>query len=293
MKKLLFPTDFSNESASAVPVAAQLARLFDADLHVVHVLSPVLPGFTTPLHNADEQYRQAQVLIEQAFDELQGLPCLSEVRVHTHLLTGTAPEDLLDDTRFADADLLVMASAGTSGLEGFLMGSNAEHLIQRAKLPVLVLRNPPGDLDLKTVVFASDFYDHYNDGSVDLLKSLLDGFAHPALHLLFVNTLSRFVPTHEIRPRMEAFADRYALANYTIDQQDEFDVETGLLAFAQAKKADLIVLGTHGRRGLWHLLQGSIAEDVANHSLIPVLTLPLQAEHIPMVLLEGVIPALI
>ena len=172
------------------------------------------------------------------------------------------------------------------------MGSNAEHLIQRAKLPVLVLKDPSGHLDLKTVVFASDFHDHY-DESIDFLKSLLGGFEQPVLHLLFVNTLSRFVPTHEIRPRMEAFAARYALSGYTLNQEDELDVETGLLAFAQANKADLIVLGTHGRRGLRHLLQGSIAEDVANHSPIPVLTLPLQAEHIPMVLLEGVIPALI
>ena len=292
MKKIVFPTDFSGESAKAVPVAAQLARLFDADLHLIHVLSPVIPGFTTPLHSAGEQHRQAVTLIEQAFDELQAMPCLSSVRVKTHLLTGTDPGDLLDDDRFADADLLVMASTGATGLKGALTGSNAEHLIQRAKLPVLVLKNPSAYLDLKTVVFASDFQDHY-DESIDFLKSLLGGFKQPTLHLLFVNTLSRFVPTHEIRPRMEALADRYALSGYTLNQQDELDVETGLLAFAQVNKADLIVLGTHGRRGLRHLLQGSIAEDVANHSPIPVLTLPLQAEHIPMVFLEGVIPTLI
>ena len=292
MKKIIFPTDFSGESAKAVPVAAQLARLFDADLHLIHVLSPVMLGFTIPLHGADEQYRQTVVLIEQAFDELQTMPCLNGVRVRTHLMTGTDPGDLLDDDRFADADLLVMASTGATGLEGALMGSNAEYLIQRAKLPVLVLKNPSAHLDLKTVVFASDFHDHY-DESIDFLKSLFGGFEQPVLHLLFVNTLSRFVPTHEIRPRMEAFAIRYALSGYTLNQQDELDVETGLLAFAQANKADLIVLGTHGRRGLRHLLQGSIAEDVANHSPIPVLTLPLQAEHIPMVLLEGVIPTLI
>ena len=173
-----------------------------------------------------------------------------------------------------------------------LMGSNAEDLIQRAKIPVLVLKNPSASLDLKTVVFASDFHDHYNE-SIDFLKSLLGGFEQPMLHLLFVNTISRFVPTHEIRPRMEAFASRYALRNYTLNHQDEFDVETGLLAFAEDKKADLIVLGTHGRRGLRHLLQGSIAEDVANHSPIPVLTLPLQAEHMPIVLLDVVVPTLI
>ena len=89
---------------------------------------------------------------------------------------------------------------------------------------------------------------------------------------------------------MEAFIARYALKRVTINQQNEFDVVTGVLAFAQTKKADLIVLGTHGRRGLRHLFQGSIAEDVANDAPIPVLTLPLQAEPMPMAFLGGFIP---
>lgn len=292
MKKIIVPTDFSDAAANALPVAAQLARQFDADLHLVHVLSPVMPGFPPRLQDAKRRYHQAAEGIEQAFYDLKALPSLSGLRVHTHVLASMDPMYILDDSRFADADLMVMASAGADGLKEMLLGSNAEHLIQRAKIPVLVLKTSPDHLDIKTVVFASDFHDHY-DESIDFLKTLLAGFGQPAVHLLFVNTLSRFVPTHEIKPRMEAFVARYALDNYTLNQQDEFDVETGLLAFARSKKADLIVLGTHGRRGLSHLFQGSIAEDVANHALIPVLTLPLEAEHVPMVIVEGIIPTLI
>ena len=289
MQKILFPTNFSDETTKALPVAAQLTRLFDADLHLIHVVSPVLPGYTPRIHDTDSQYRQSLNLIENTFDDLKTQPCLRGLRVHTHVLTGTEPADLLDDDRFADADLLVMASAGVSGLKETLFGSNAEDIIQQANIPVLVLKNAPNHLDLKTVVFASDFHDHY-DNSIDFLKTLLISFGQPALHLLFVNTISRFVPTHEIRPRMEAFAARYGLDRYTINQQDEFDVETGVLGFAEAKKADLIVLGTHGREGFSHLLRGSVAEGVANHAQIPVLTLPLRPEHVPMVFLEGFVP---
>ncbi|MBC8155744.1 MAG: universal stress protein [Bacteroidetes bacterium] len=292
MKTIVFPTDFSAAAANALPVAAGLARQFDADLHIVHVLSPVMPGFTPHLRDTQLRCRRAVAGIDLAFDELRAMPYLTDLRVKTHTLAGIDPMYLLDDDRFAEADLLVMASTGASGLKETLLGSNAEHLIQRAKIPVLVLTPPADSFTITTVVFASDFHDHY-DESIDFLKTLLAGFGQPVVHLLFVNTLSRFVPTHEIRPRMESFADRYALANYTINQQDEVDVETGLLTFARAKNADLIVLGTHGRQGLSHLFRGSIAEDVANHALIPVLTLPLQAEHVPMLILEGIIPTLI
>lgn len=287
MKKIVFPTDFSSMAAEALSVAAQLARLFNAELHLVHVLSPVLPGYTPRLHQAEDQYSQALRRVEQAFEDLLLLPCLSGLRVCTHVLTGTDSVDLLDDDRFANADLLVMSSTGASGLKETLLGSNAEHLIRRAKMPVLVLKNPPRYLDLKTIVFASDFQDHY-DSTINFLKDLFDGFDYPDVHLLFVNTFSHFVPTHEVQPRMDSFVSHYGLSGCMMNQRDEFDVETGLLMFAREKEADLIVLGTHGWRGLRHLLQGSVAEDVVNHASIPVLILPLKStQHTPMVVLDG------
>jgi nucleotide-binding universal stress UspA family protein len=288
MKKIIVPTDFSDEATKALSVAAQLSRLFNADLHVVHVLPTVLPGHSLRLHDAGTQYRDALGLVEEAYDDLLLLPFLSGLRVHTHVLNEAEPVAILDDKRFANADLLVMSSTGTGGIRGSLLGSNAEHLIRHAKMPVLVLKNPPGYLDLKTVVFASDFNDHYAS-SMDFLKTLLDGFDYPAVHLLFVNTLSHFVPSRQIRERMETFVTHYSLGMCTFNQQDDYDVETGLLDFAAANKADLIILGTHGRRGIRHLLQGSVAESVANHASIAVLTLPLHAEPVSMVILEGVL----
>jgi nucleotide-binding universal stress UspA family protein len=52
--------------------------------------------------------------------------------------------------------------------------------------------------------------------------------------------------------------------------------EDGILSYADDVKADLIAIGTHGRTGLLHLLSGSIAEDLVNHSQIPVWTLSLK-----------------
>ena len=52
-------------------------------------------------------------------------------------------------------------------------------------------------------------------------------------------------------------------------------VEQGVLAYSDLIDSDVIVVPTHGRRGLSHLLRGSISEDVANHSHKPVLTMKL------------------
>ncbi|QIP15143.1 universal stress protein [Spirosoma aureum] len=275
MKKIIFPTDFSREAVQALPIASQLARQLAATLHLIHVLPPTPAGFSPFLLDADTQYLQTMGEVEQLFDAVLQLPCLQNLMVQTHVVFGSDPTDLLEDARFADADLLIVASTGASGWKEVLTGSNAEHLIRRARMPILVLKNPSPYLSVKTIVFASDFEGHY-DTSVDLVQTLLDGFDYPTVHLLFVNTLSHFIPSSKIKPRMETFAARYCLGGSILNQLDEFDVEAALLAFAREKKADLIVLGTHGWRGLRHLLQGSLAEDVANHAPIPVLILPLR-----------------
>lgn len=292
MKKIVFPTDFSKETGKLLPLAAQLAKRFNADLHLVHVLSPPLANYPPRMPAIYDEYQQAAESIDLAFEELKALSCLIGVRTYTHILTGAAPVDLLNHQDVSDADLLVMASTGATGLKEFLFGSTAEALIRDAPMPVLVAKTPPASIDFKTVVFASDFLTHY-DSSIPFLKTLFSGFEYPIVQLVFVNTPSHFVPTHEIKARMEAFTARYHFWLCTRNQEDEFDVETGLLNFAREKNADLIVLGTHGRRGLRHLLQGSIAEDVANHASIPVLTLPLHSEQATQVTFENVNPTLL
>ncbi|UFH57101.1 universal stress protein [Spirosoma sp. KNUC1025] len=212
MKKIVFPTDFSEEAAKALPVAAQLTRQLAGTLHLVHVLPPASGEYVSLLHDADAQYRQALGEVDLLFDELLTAPCLQNLKAHTHLVKGADPADFLDDARLADADLLVVASTGAVGWKETLTGSNAEHLIRRAKVPVLVLKNPPAYLSVKTIVFASDFQDQY-DSAIDLLQTLLDEFDYPTVHLLFVNTLSHFIPTHKIKPRMDAFAARHCLGD--------------------------------------------------------------------------------
>ena len=287
MKKIVFPTDFSDEAAQVLPIAAQLTRQLKATLHLVHVVPPALIEYSSLLRDAGGRYLQLLGEIEQQFDAVLMLPCLQNLKVHTHVVFGHAPTDLLKDPRFCDADLLVVASTSANGWKELLTGSNAEHLIRQAKMPILVLKNPPDYLSVKTIVFASDFEDHY-ESSLDLLQTLLDRFDYPTVHLVFVNTLSHFVPTSTIKPRLEAFAAKYCLGDCLLDQLDEFDVEKALLTFVRKKKADLLVLGTHGWGKLHHFLEGSLAEDVANHAPVPVLTLPLQLEHKPKAMLTEI-----
>jgi nucleotide-binding universal stress UspA family protein len=60
--------------------------------------------------------------------------------------------------------------------------------------------------------------------------------------------------------------------NFKIHVYNDIDEQEGTLNFANEVGADMIAMGTHGRRGLAHLFTGSIAEDVVNHVQCPMWT---------------------
>jgi nucleotide-binding universal stress UspA family protein len=100
----------------------------------------------------------------------------------------------------------------------------------------------------------------------------LQTFFNATLHILLVNTPARFMADAEAKKLLEEFAHNNKLANFTLNFRNGRTEEAGILAFADEVKADLVAMATHGRKGLAHLVSGSIAEDVVNHITCPIWT---------------------
>ena len=97
------------------------------------------------------------------------------------------------------------------------------------------------------------------------------------IHLLYVNLpTERFRSTSQVEERVRTFLDKADNGDYNnlenVIYRDDYTVEQGIFTFSNKINADLIVVSTHGRRGLAHFFFGSVGEDVANHADIPVLT---------------------
>jgi hypothetical protein len=71
---------------------------------------------------------------------------------------------------------------------------------------------------------------------------------------------------------MEEFARHYKLTQYTRNTRNDFNEPDGIINFAHEVKADMIAMGTNGRRGVAHLFMGSVAEDVVNRVDCPIWT---------------------
>jgi hypothetical protein len=121
------------------------------------------------------------------------------------------------------------------------------------------------------VVFASSFQDLNTDVAARIknMQHLFDA----EFYFVFINTPGNFKTSREANSLLEKFIHQFKFKDIHTQIYNSLSEESGILEFADDIGADLIAMTTHGRTGILHLLTGSIAEDVVNHSKRPVWTL--------------------
>jgi nucleotide-binding universal stress UspA family protein len=133
-----------------------------------------------------------------------------------------------------------------------------------APVPVLVVKNfylGP----IRNIIFPCSLQTEWSNAFIEKIKELQKFFrAH--LHLVRINTPENFSKDMIVEESLQKFINTYALEDYTVSIYNDFNETDGILHFTEAMKGDLIVMATHGRRGIAHLFYGSIAEHVVNHA---------------------------
>jgi nucleotide-binding universal stress UspA family protein len=275
ISKILVPTDFSKESKNAFKVAVEVAKQVKAEISLLHVIDePVQASFGAtgeyePSSPMDKIF--IMKLVQKVNHDMDKLIKSTDVKVHKLVEFDRAYSKIVDIINKHNMDLVVIGSKGSSGLTELLIGSNTEKVVRLAKCPVLTVKSEVKDFYVRNIVFASSFNEPVV-GVIDQVIAIQKVF-NAKLNLVKINTPNNFQTSKTNFTKMEAFAQKFKLENYTANVYDDISEDEGILNFTDHIGADLIVIPTHGRTGLAHLLSGSIAEDVVNHSSKPVLTL--------------------
>ena len=277
--RILIPTDFSRASDTALAHARILARGTGATLHLLHVVDTVpadLREYESP-----------------AYEQLQ------------QRLSGTRPGDILvversaspadEIARYArahDIDLIVMGTHGRGRPPHLPRGSVAEQVARTAPCPVLTMRGTSGTRATRRprILVPTDF-SPCSDAALDCARQLatkvrtsiclLHVIDNPAIGVTVGSEL-RAPESVETRQDQMAHA-RVELGHRMLADSRARIATTGdivfgasaamISAYAADHAFDMIVMGTHGRSGIAHLLMGSVAESVIRTARCPVLTL--------------------
>ncbi|MBZ5558068.1 MAG: universal stress protein [Acidobacteriia bacterium] len=296
--RILCPVDFSEASAHAIDLAIALAGWCRARITALHVCNPAympVPGLPPPA----ERVPPAEV--QRAHDEI--LKCFrpataAGIGVDAVVDVGQPVRHILSRAIHSSADLIVMGTHGASGFEHLVLGSVTEKVLRRATCAVLTV--PPrahatSKLPFARVLCAVDFSDP-SLAALHLAQSLACD-AHAALTVMHVIEWPWDEPpapdfTQLPKEQAAALAEyrRYVETTATgrlstllpepVQQRCAAHVRVShgksyveILRVAGDERADLIVMGVHGRNAIDMMLFGSTTNQVVRRATCPVLTL--------------------
>ena len=285
LSRLLFPTDLSTRADSALGHAVFMAKLYEADLYVLHVLEDE--------ENDEGAELRARTEIEQRIasirEDIEG-----PSSIHVEVRRGEAAAPVICDYAEQEGfDLIVISTHGRRGVRRMFLGSVAEEIVRAAPCHVYTIRFDdvlPPPRAPRRIVVPIDFSEF---GQAALRAARRIAVDEGEYHLL--HAVEEIVPPgvygleypsyHELSAEIEknARAEMESMVSSEIGEGGRFRVvvRTGyapsvITSYAEEVDADLIVTSSHGRSGFERWLLGSVAEQVVRTAEGAVLTVRAQ-----------------
>ena len=272
MKNIIIPVDFSAQSEYALHTGAILAKKHNATLYVLHMLE-----LSDSLVNQSENQMKNEMffmfaLAKKNFEHFLEKDYLEGINVQPMLKHHKVYNEVDAVAQEVNADLIIMGSQGLTTQDGLFAGSNAEKMVRNSATPVLIVKSEPKNFNLDKVILATDL----SVDSVPTYKKAVKIFSTlgSTIYPVFVNRPNKgFISSKEFVAKVKEFAA--AGGTDKVEFIAGHTVEDGLMQYAEITHADVIAASTHARKGLNHFLKGSISEDLANRSELPVMTFKL------------------
>jgi nucleotide-binding universal stress UspA family protein len=292
-KRILCPVDFSDSSIRALAHADALARWYEAQLTVLHVVPTFEPiqvqaELGVPVQIVNPMPREEVVRQMRPFLERAGVSSEAQLIAEA----GDPRTTIVDQALTTRADLIVIGTHGRRGFTRLLLGSVAETVLHEAPCPVMTV-SPHTEaaasdvVTFKRILCPIDF----SPSALLALGFALD-LARQAGGLVTLLHVVEWLAEEE--PRTSAHFNVPEVRGYMVDDARqrlrslvaeesrvwcEIDdvIVSGrahreILRAAEAREADLIVMGSQGRGGVGLALFGSTTQQVVRSAACPVLT---------------------
>lgn len=277
MKRVLFPTDFSEAATNAFVHTLEFANSIDAELVLLHAFD--LPVF-------DNQYFPENYMIiyesvelsqfEMFKDELPKLRAIAEkrnlsnIKMTHRLMDGSLSNTIERAIKEDNIDYVVMGTEGATGWFDVLLGTNATSVISDVSIPVLSV---PMDTHFKKVKHIG-FTTRFRPKDKIALQQVLEiaKKMNAKIKCLYVKTENSDVTKETIKEWEDDFANEPVEFNIVLSD----DVRDSILDFIMYKEVQILTMLTYKRNFFENLFHHSLTQDCAANLDIPVLSIPIK-----------------
>ncbi|MFL9843456.1 universal stress protein [Flavobacterium rhizosphaerae] len=273
MKRILFPTDFSEAAKTAYIYALKFADSYDAEIFILHsydlpiVDTPPLPETAAEVFdiveaNQFESFREEIPLMEQIAAEQS----LSHIKTSKLLQYGDLIYNINKVCDDENIDMIIMGTKGATGLKETFLGSNAASVIAHTERPVLCIPAEAEYQPIQNVVFTTQYMDRDNDALAQTIQ-LAKKF-NARIQCLYIKNDDDPIDIEERINEWKIYYRDEQIDFFNIDGQH---IEQTILDFIENQAVHLLVMRTHKRNFFERLFHRSLTKKMAYHSKIPLL----------------------
>ncbi|HSE83410.1 MAG TPA: universal stress protein [Thermodesulfobacteriota bacterium] len=298
IKKILWATDGSKEAEEALSCAAFLAGKFGSEMAGIYVSE--MPVIAVPFY-ADFGGMLYSLVEKEKKENKERLNSIAEdmsrqgLRFRGEVIEGEANKEIIECAYRENADLIVMGKRGLGLIDRVLVGSTTSKVLRQSKVPVLAFRRKGQEdtVDIRDILVPIDIYSDKTDSA---LRYALELAARIGARLSVVYVFSMDAVAYEIPPSLlENLISQSAGVLGRIVERVKNEREAGMqgdknleitaevihgispaisiVEYASKNNVDLILINTHGRKGVRRLILGSVTERVIQESPCAVLAI--------------------
>ncbi|NBG66320.1 universal stress protein [Acidiluteibacter ferrifornacis] len=271
MKKILIPTDFSQNAKKATDYAITLFDSKETSITLLNTFSIPYTSAEVAYSVNDIIYDNAQLLFEEEVKRIQNKFPNLESKITTSFHVGSVIQVVNSIEMKENIDLIVMGTKGASGMSAVLIGSTTASIIKNITAPLLVV---PEKADLespKRILFTTD--EELIGREIDY--HILQEIAHKNKSVVDALYISNSANNKEV---IETFID-YELDLNLIDIPHHLNTESGkniekaILNYTDNHPTDLVVMVSNKGNLFYNLFHKSITKQIAMHTKLPLLVL--------------------
>jgi nucleotide-binding universal stress UspA family protein len=282
IKKILWPTDFSDEAKEAFLYASAFAEIFKAKIVALHVIPDISPAlYDAALVVKGELAKRVAFVKKETQKKFDSLKKAKNMEFKTLIKEGNAAKKIIETAEEENVDLIVLGRRGLSSVEKLFIGSVANQVLRNSSVPLLLTKKKSGKPRFKKILVPTDFSGQ-EEAERDFAWKLAKGF-DSRLTLLHVLELHDYEFTPKVLDEMfdavlKRLKQREKREKEDIPVSEDvtraINAAVGIVDYAEAHKVDMVVISTCVQSKLERFFLGSTTEKVISYSHIPVFAIP-------------------
>ena len=277
MKKILMPTDFSTNSINALKYAVSLFKDEECTFYLLNTFTPVLYDteyilYSTTQPGLEEIYRDNS---KKGLQKVKRRITAVDKNPNHHFELISAfnllIEEIKDQVKEKNIDLVVMGTQGATGAQEVLMGTNTVQAIKKVKCPILAIPSEYEYTKPDNILFPTDYELDYSSHQFQLLKDIIKNY-DSRLNILHVLTKEELSPEKE--QNKKKLATHMEKLKHQFYSKEKQALTEAIYNFQNEHPTDMLVMINNKHSFFENLLFRPVINKIGFHIKVPFLVIP-------------------